>query len=73
MVIIMKHKTYKTNDITKKSNTIFHLSSYEATKQNKPYIISASKSGTYSKLDKAEKKEFNKLKKELKDYTKYDG
>ena len=35
-----------------------------------PYIIPASKSGTYSKLERAEKREMRKLKKELKDYTK---
>lgn len=69
--MIMKQKTYKTEEIKKDDNVIFHMSSYEATMANKPYIVSASKSATYSKLEKAQKKEERKLKKELKDYTKY--
>ena len=68
----MKQKTYKTEEIKKEDNSIFHLSSYEVTISKKPYIIGASKSATYSKLDKAKKREEKKLKKELKDYTKYD-
>lgn len=68
----MKNKIYKTKEIPQNSNIIFHLSKYEATMQNKPYIIPASKPGSFSKLEKAEKRELKKLKKELKDYTKYD-
>ncbi len=68
----MKPKTYQTNQEKKDSNIIFHIDAIEATKINKPYIVPASKSGTYSKLDKAEKRELKKLKKELQDYTKYD-
>lgn len=68
----MKQKTYKIEPPKEVNNTIFHLSSIENTLANKPYIISASKAGTYSKLDKAKKREEKKLKKELKDYTKYD-
>lgn len=67
-----KKKSIPTTPITKENNIIYHMSKYEATMQNKPYIIPASKSGTYSKLDHAEKREERKLKKELKDYTKYD-
>lgn len=67
----MKQKTYKTNEIKKGDNTVYHLSSIENTLRNKPYIIPASKSGTYSKLDKAERREERKLKKELKEYSKY--
>lgn len=68
----MKHKTYKVEPPKTINNTVFHMSAIENTLANKPYIISASKSGTYSKLEKAQKKEEKKLKKELKDYTKYD-
>lgn len=67
----MKQKTYKTEPEKKENNIIYHVDKIEATLQNKPYIIPASKSGTYSKLDKAQKREDRKLKKELKDYTKY--
>lgn len=67
----MKQKTYPTTEQQQKSNTYFHLSSYEATMANKPYIISTSKPATYSKLEKAQKREEKKLKKELKEYTKY--
>ena len=67
----MKQRIYTTNIQPKNSNIIYHESSYEATMKNKPYIISATKSAKYSKLDKATKKEELKLKKELKDYTKY--
>ena len=68
----MKHKTFKVEEPKKESNIIYHESSYEATMKNKPYIIPASKSGSYSKLEKAEKRENKKLMKELKDYTKRD-
>ncbi len=68
----MKHKTYKIEEPKKDNNVIYHESSYEATMRNKPYIIPASKSGSYSKLEKAEKRENKKLIKELKDYTKRD-
>lgn len=68
----MKQKTYKVEPPKPVSNTVFHLSSIENTLANKPYIISASKAATYSKLDKAKKREEKKLKRELKDYTKYD-
>lgn len=67
----MKQKTFKTEPIKSENNIIYHVDKIEATLQNKPYIIPASKSGTYSKLDKAQKREERKLKKELKDYTKY--
>lgn len=67
----MKHKTYKVDMPKKEDNTVYHLSSIENTLKNKPYIIPASKSGSYSKLDKAEKREERKLKKELKEYSKY--
>lgn len=53
----MKQKTYPTTEQQQKSNTYFHLSSYEATMANKPYIISTSKPATYSKLEKAQKRE----------------
>lgn len=68
----MKQKTYKVEAKKPVNNTVFHLSSIENTLANKPYIISASKAGSYSKLDKAKKREEKQLKKELKDYTKYD-
>lgn len=68
----MKQKYYPTEAQKKEDKTIFHQSAYEVTMQNKPYIIGSSKSATYSKLDKAKKKEENKLKQELKDFTKYD-
>lgn len=67
-----KKKSVPTTPIKKENNVVFHMSSYEATMQNKPYIVPASKPGSYSKLEKAEKREVKKLKKELKDYTKYD-
>ncbi len=67
----MKNKTYKVEAEKEKSNVVFHMDKLEATLLNKPYIIPASKSGTYSKLEKAEKREEKKLKKELKEYTKY--
>lgn len=67
----MKQKTYKVEEKKKENNVIYHLDKIEVTLQNKPYIISASKSGTYSKLEKAEKREEKRLKKELSDYTKY--
>ena len=68
----MKQKTYKVEEPKKESNIIYHESSIEATLKNKPYIIPASKSGSYSKLEKAAKKEEKKLMKELKEYTKRD-
>ena len=68
----MKPKTYKVEEPKKESNVIYHETSIEATLKNKPYIIPASKSGSYSKLEKASKKEEKKLMKELKDYTKRD-
>lgn len=68
----MKQKTYPTQEIKKESNVIYHETSIEATLKNKPYIIPASKSGSYSKLEKAQKKEEKKLIKELKEYTKRD-
>lgn len=67
----MKKHMYKTEQKKEENNTFFHIDKITATMQNKPYIIPASKSGTYSKLDKAKKREENKLKKELKDYEKY--
>lgn len=68
----MKNKTYKVEQPKEETNVIFHMDKIEATLANKPYIIPASKSGTYSKLDKAQKREEHKLKKVLKDYTRYD-
>lgn len=68
----MKSKTYKVEQPKKESNVIYHEDAIEATLRNKPYIIPASKSGTYSKLEKAEKRETKKLTKELKEYTKRD-
>lgn len=68
-----KRKSIPTTPPKEDSNLIMHISSYEATMQNKPYIIPASKPGSYSKLEKAEKREVKKLKKELKDYTHYDA
>lgn len=67
----MKNKTFNTSPPKKESNVIFHMDKIDATLANKPYIIPASKAGTYSKLEKAEKREEKKLKKELKEYTKY--
>ncbi len=68
----MKNKTYQTKEIPKENNTILHLSSYETTKMQKEYIVPANRSVKYSKLDKAKRKEEERLKKELSDYTKYD-
>ena len=59
----MKNKTYKTEVPKENSKIYFHMDKIEATLAKKPYIIPASKSGTYSKLEKT--------KKELKEYTKY--
>ena len=67
----MKQKTYKTGEPKQENNIIFHMDKIDATLANKPYIIPASKSGSYSKLEKAKKREEKRLKKELKDYTKY--
>lgn len=67
----MKQKTYQVTPKKEESNVVFHMDKIEATLQNKPYIIPASKPGTYSKLEKAQKREEKKLKKELSDYTKY--
>lgn len=67
----MKNKTYKTDEPKEENNVIWHVDKIEATLQNKPYIIPASKAGSYSKLEKAQKREEKRLKKELKDYTKY--
>jgi len=67
----MNKKMYQVQQPKEESNIVYHEDAYEATMRNKPYIIPASKAGTYSKLDKAQKKEEKKLKKELKDYTKY--
>lgn len=67
-----KKKSIPTTPIKEENNVVFHMDRYDVTMQNKPYIIPASKPGSYSKLEKAEKREEKKLKKELKDYTKYD-
>ena len=67
----MKNKTYKTEVPKENSKIYFHMDKIEATLAKKPYIIPASKSGTYSKLEKTKKREEEKLKKELKEYTKY--
>ncbi len=68
----MKQKYFKTEQPKKEDKTIFHISKVENTLANKPYIIPASKSGSYSKYDKYKKREEKKLKQELKDYTKYE-
>lgn len=67
----MKNKTFKIEESKQENNLVFHMNKIDATLANKPYIIPASKSGTYSKLEKAQKREEKKLKRELKDYTKY--
>ena len=67
-----KKKSVPTRPINESKDIVFHMDKYEATRLNKPYIVSASKAGSYSKLEKAETREEEKLKKELKDYTKYD-
>lgn len=67
----MKNKTIPTEPIKKASNVVFHMDKIEATLAKKPYIVSASKSGTHSKLEKAQKREDKKIKRELKEYTKY--
>ncbi len=67
----MKNKTIKTTPIKKDDNIIYHIDAIEAAKLNKPYIIPASKTSTYSKLDKVKKREERQLKKELQDYLKY--
>lgn len=68
----MKNLIYNTNQEKKDDNVIYHLSSYENTKLQKEYIVPANRSVKYSKLDKAKRKEEERLKKELKDYTKYE-
>lgn len=67
----MKNKTYKVDPPKEDTNVIYHVDKVDATLANKPYIIPASKSGSYSKLEKAEKREEKKLKRELKEYTKH--
>ena len=59
----MKNKTFKTEQPKEENNVIFHMNKIEATLANKPYIVPASKSATYSKLEKAQKREEKKLKK----------
>lgn len=66
----MKNKTIPTFQKKKKDNIILHIDGVKRTIDSMPYIIPASRSGTYSKLERAEKRELLKLKKELKDYTK---
>lgn len=68
----MKKLIFKTEDLKKDDNVILHMSSYEVAKMQKEYIVPANRSVKYSKLDKAKRKEEEKIKKELKDYTKYD-
>lgn len=68
----MKNLIYNTNQEKKDDDVIYHLSSYENTKLQKEYIVPANRSVKYSKLDKAKRKEEERLKKELKDYTKYE-
>lgn len=68
----MKNLIYNTNQEKKDDNVIYHLSSYENTKLQKEHIVPANRSVKYSKLDKAKRKEEERLKKELKDYTKYE-
>lgn len=68
----MKNLIYNTNQEKKDDNVIYHLSSNENTKLQKEYIVPANRSVKYSKLDKAKRKEEERLKKELKDYTKYE-
>ena len=52
----MNKKMYQVQEPKQESNIVYHEDAYEATMRNKPYIIPASKAGTYSKLDKAQKK-----------------
>lgn len=66
----MKNKTIPTIQKKKTDNKILHIDGVKRTIDSMPYIIPASKSGIYSKLERAEKREMRKLKKELKDYTK---
>lgn len=66
----MKNKTIPTIQKKKIDNKILHIDGVKRTIDSIPYIIPASKSGIYSKLERAEKREMRKLKKELKDYTK---
>lgn len=66
----MKNKNIPSVIKKKKDNKILHIDGIQRNLDSMPYIIPASKSGTYSKLEHAEKRELRKLKKELKDYTK---
>jgi hypothetical protein len=65
----MKNKTIPTINNSKKDNVILHKSGKDITLASMPHITTV-RSSTYSKLDKAEKRELRKLKKELQDYTK---
>ena len=68
----MKPKTYVVEEPKKEDNTVFHKDAIDVTLEKMPYIIPASKSGSYSKLDKAKKRDEKRLIKEMKEYTKYD-
>lgn len=66
----MKGKPIPTVEKKKQDFTIYKSSKIEETLKNKPYIIPASKTGSYSKLDKAQKREDKRIEKEMKDYMK---
>lgn len=68
----MKNKTYVVEQPKKDNNVIFHKDAIDVTLDKMPYIVPASKSGSYSKLDKAKKKDEKRLIKEMKEYTKFD-
>lgn len=68
----MKPKAYVVEQPKEENNVIFHKDAVDVTLEQMPYIIPASKSGSYSKLDKAKKKDEKKLIKEMKEYMKYD-
>ncbi len=65
-----KKGTIKVEMKKKDDNVILHKSSIENTLDKMPKIYVTGRSTTYSKLDKATKKENNKTKKLMKEYTK---
>ena len=68
----MKNKTYVVEQPKKDNSVVFHKDAIDVTLDKMPYIVPASKSGSYSKLDKAKKKDEKRLIKEMKEYTKFD-
>ena len=68
----MKQKTYVVEQPKEEDKTIYHKDGVDVTLEQMPYIIPASKSGSYSKLDKAKKRDEKRLIKEMKEYTKFD-